>query len=1432
MNGTLLERLQKELRDLDKGRLDRTKCADLTLAWLNKVRTIAELIRVRKRDAVGLVLGRKAPLSRELARRILSARQKKHRGRFPSLQAVLEIPGVTTALIEDFMQAICRPQRPRPLAKPTIGVLFPARIETRFINPDSSGQPWLLRFRVVPDVPFFNSHDPNFSKTEFESTQTYLDGLTGDVPASENAEEDKRLRLDWEDFAAAHGAPRAAWLLTELSRHRKKGTQPQVVSDDDTPWTRMEGLPKRLEVWLGRKGEAPTRHLVLNVSQNPSDLSLEIPEAAGDETSSPPPERWWSSWQEAKRVGLAGEIPLPGDPGDIDVMFVVGLGELNPGEILRNHSLEGDLDTIQPGTPTNTVDGEPAASLAEDPEYWRKLVSSDERQETAEILGRFLCGDRDKLRPLPSAPIKGTWNVGSSMMNVLWPALWGHTLKDIWGKGPKVHEVGLWAGENFCPEGPLPLLRFGDQPYGVLPVTELLGWKHEAKDPAVEKLLRGDLIKLRKTLADLAASAGTIEDADTEKVLDLLGHTASSETFAYRSFTPIEIFRIVLGGLGVPLTMTDYLDAWAEANQESEPFLGSPVDDLKMASIDPSHKLKIPLVKPENESVDALKNGLSEIANREPGQLIGPPGGGNPDLPGWPDSLLTRLAVFARLLSAAEVVLAKNSKEDHQLVEPPVSLTGAPTELGLHVQQFHPSSVDPNTPQGRLFESVKSGIIGLSLALNRGVPVATLERILRGIIDSAIYRIDPWTTGFAWRRLESLVPEVNPSGGSPVQYRTGLFAWVDSPAPGEPGPTAGGLLQAPSDAQALTSAILRDKKIHEGDDRWQMDLRSDVIRLAAQIAEDVRLGAHIWEVLGREVESVVADRTSIDTLRRRFPIRAEHEGRRVTNGKTIVGLVRDHPGDSDLLGALQIELESEQIEDLRRIARAVDAYADLLVSQAVFSVVSGRAEVAGAAMDAAAGLSQPPTLDFLTTPRQGRGVNTTVIMGLPMEGGFRRPGGPSPETVDRSPAAIAEPAVADYLSSQDFLADEPWDFQFGKDGRTEILKSVSLSALQLNPVDTLSLSRDKLESLARAAGDVPDTLIPLDTGAFRLHQRARELISLLGKQPVVPADLTDDGSTPDESEVRKDFVKRFKALVQRAREDLLFINSVSDDADRRDALARALQWGITPLEEDLPDDESDRLQILTERAAAALSERSNAVPATKGKSAAQIATAIRELASPEGQLAVLAHLPASAVAHLSPMTSTRNGRSEDADWLSVVSAVRPGLARLEVFQMKRLLAGDQGLEAQSNRPDDLWQADEPPLDPETGEVANTKLLMGYGPAKWAGGSRVALGLVDKWSEAIPDSTHSSSSVFGFNAPASRPPQSVLVAVPPRLDKQLDTATLVRILSETRESLRARMVTHHLLSVYRTAVPLTFLPATGEPSVELRPVEDLNDPQKP
>ena len=81
----------------------------------------------------------------------------------------------------------------------------------------------------------------------------------------------------------------------------------------------------------------------------------------------------------------------------------------------------------------------------------------------------------------------------------------------------------------------------------------------------------------------------------------------------------------------------------------------------------------------------------------------------------------------------------------------------------------------------------------------------------------------------------------------------------------------------------------------------------------------------------------------------------------------------------------------------------LDTYADLLVADGLHALVTGRADLANAAMEAAAGLGAPPDLRAIRTPREATTVRVSAWALL-------APG--DAPVVDPTPAQLADPAFA------------------------------------------------------------------------------------------------------------------------------------------------------------------------------------------------------------------------------------------------------------------------------------------------------------------------------------------------------------------------------------------------------------------------------------
>ena len=273
----------------------------------------------------------------------------------------------------------------------------------------------------------------------------------------------------------------------------------------------------------------------------------------------------------------------------------------------------------------------------------------------------------------------------------------------------------------------------------------------------------------------------------------------------------------------------------------------------------------------------------------------------------------------------------------------------------------------------------------------------TIEAAVRATLDTAAFRVDPWVIGIAERRRRALVA----SGAAlrPRRVRLGRRARPPTPPHGwrpcAPGPTAAGLLHAPSHAQALTAALLRDAAVRDpADDRWDLTLDSAKVRAAAR-ARRAR-PARSAPVRGARAggREIAGDWDTVRILRREYPLAPSSRNAACATVPRCCARAARRP--------LVRRVPADLADRLPPLDDVLDTYADLLVADGVHALVSRRGDLANAAMEAAAGLGAPPELRVAHTPRAS-----------PPSGCRHGRCLPAPTaTAGDPPAVVADPAFA------------------------------------------------------------------------------------------------------------------------------------------------------------------------------------------------------------------------------------------------------------------------------------------------------------------------------------------------------------------------------------------------------------------------------------
>jgi hypothetical protein len=192
------------------------------------------------------------------------------------------------------------------------------------------------------------------------------------------------------------------------------------------------------------------------------------------------------------------------------------------------------------------------------------------------------------------------------------------------------------------------------------------------------------------------------------------------------------------------------------------------------------------------------------------------------------------------------------------------------------------------------------------------------------------------------------------------------------------------------------------------------------------------------------------------------------------------------------------------------------------------------------------------------------------------------------------------------------------------------------------------------------------------------------------------------------------------------------------------------------------------------------------------------------LAAPE-QRTVFSRSPALLPAGTAPAMT----------WLHAMARVRPDLRHLDdVMTLGDLLHGTTLFRPSVSQlpwvEGEPWLAIGAPVDRARTRLALFMLDQGGGAALAAG--RRASGLViDSWSEVIPGTDSVTGVAVNYDAPTSRPPQALLLALPPAgrtwsFDHMVDT------LLDTLEAAKLRMIDIDNLLAYGHQAPAIFSPS--------------------
>lgn len=1001
--------------------------------------------------------------------------------------------------------------------------LLPVRIETRFDGPTR------LRVRVFPDQVHVDAHDPAFTPDETAAAQWYWEQRW-----AAGLDDTEAAGVAWRGLVETFRPGRAAYLVAAMTPTNPPGDAAPVfpaVESRASAWSRppvatalpdrfcVVGLARQGGQWVERFRQWAEVAVQDRLPVGPDPRNLGKPAQGGDlpadEGSS-----WLHDPEAARREGVLITVEDRSLAAGVERLVVLGVDWTQTPDqaaasltaLLQAQQHAGHLGFVRQGTATNNTSdarsGHTSAAAAEaaalDP---ARVVPAGDEWSAGTRLARALGLPDDALAGLPGADSREhAW--AAALTDALWCATAGSYLADMLDPLADDHplvdgDLREFTRRHVFASGPLPTLRVGAQPYGVLPV---LAPQHYRPGGGATGLVHRVAGVLRDVVSPAIGQVPHLrragEDQDVDAVLlQLLQRTPVPWTFRFRSVTGpfarknIGVYWDVVNA--IQRTWTTAIWAGLGVNQSVRlmeltlgkdhplrvPLVAKPGEaaptgylaEIAALTHDPHGRLALNLRENSLALLEALVacsavEELDRCGLRSIRDLVAIPAATLAQLPA-----LTRLAIptpeSARVEAAPSVPRpALDFRSGRELAGAVVPELSATQPVGEFVTaRFADLLVDvsgllrkPASPWYWLAHH-RASLLTLAQA-----PVDELEWAFRGYLDLFSTRLDAWFTGLATERL------AEHRSAAATGVHLGCWGVVedlgrDSGAAAE----SLGFVHTPSLMHAASTALLRNGRLaNRGDDGAVFDLQvtSERVRRAQWLLEGVGQGQRLAALLGYRLERGLRDRR-LTLMRYQMPLRrvAPLRGPDVTPGESVEVLAaRDVVDGVALLDRWREEPDAVLADvraqagmtsfpgadeaDLRAVIDAVfdsyDAVSDLLVAESVHQAVLGNLERSGAALAAHDRHGRAPELDYVGSPRSGHTIAHRVAVTLQdpvLREGWKR-----------DTRGAAEPLLDAWVGR---LLGRPADWSFGailtRDQQTTVLTPVTAADLGLGPLSLL-----------------------------------------------------------------------------------------------------------------------------------------------------------------------------------------------------------------------------------------------------------------------------------------------------------------------------------------------------------------------------------------
>lgn len=597
---------------------------------------------------------------------------------------------------------------PQPL------LLIPVKIETRFVQDE-------LWIRVFPDsILLQQAFSAHLSEEEELGRQSWI-----------QSEADARKAI-WHNLVSRYGVARSQWLI-----------QPELpIEDHHLPTAVFRFLPERFK-FFGLQGE----HLIELGQGQPIPSTLELFEEAGTIS-------WMNDFDEAVHKGMGIRVSRDTFTGKLDQLLAIGIRQNQNGQdalqqLITHHQFTTGFSFLSPGTPTNNLPTEKTPHSDRDDFEAQQSFARIDRPDDAVQSGDRSFADRlaaatglpiALFRQAEKADIKVADEIAKKIRLACYPALFDEALNHYFSNTVS-NDLRVLIQEhygNYVQAGsPLPAIKVGNQPYGILPTRRIRRVGNSESvvyNGGVEYFLRNFKafmsIALEKWLAMAKENvpqvgAGPEEDADIN-LLQILAMQAGSvpEEYEFGSAIPSSVLKIAYGKVRTLLTSNEV------GEQAIERMLGLTPDDDWLLSI-------------KNQ----IKQNLADFHPLEFEPNLPIP----IQVPNWTKKIQIPLVSTGGTFIKKALQLAKAKNPALDIAD----LSNAPDSAPSILEELLLQSLTKIGPFAIELPGLVKDIAEY-YQTNPETAKRTLENSLREAIDLNSYRLDAWISSLANKRLDEI----------------------------------------------------------------------------------------------------------------------------------------------------------------------------------------------------------------------------------------------------------------------------------------------------------------------------------------------------------------------------------------------------------------------------------------------------------------------------------------------------------------------------------------------------------------------------------------------------------------------------------------------------------------------------------------------------